>query len=75
MNDWILNNQSKNAFRDIPEGKINAIMAGINSYEKQDRIQAVILAISEGYKIGYKRSEENAEVRRNIERSKRKCKK
>lgn len=74
MTEWILQNQCKNAFRDIPEGKMNAVMAGINSYEKQDRIQAVVLAISEGYKIGYKRSEENAEVKRNIERANRKHK-
>lgn len=72
MNDWLLNVQSKNAFREIPEGKMITIMAGINAYNKQDRIQAVVLAISEGYKIGVKHGEENEQIKRNIKRTKRK---
>lgn len=47
-------------------------MAGINAYNKQDRIQAVVLAISEGYKIGVKHGEENEQIKRNIKRTKRK---
>lgn len=71
MNDWLMNVQSKNAFREIPEGKMNAIMAGINSMYKQDRIQAVVMAISEGYKIGFNKGEENEQIKRNIKRIKR----
>lgn len=69
MTDYMIELASKNAFQEIPPAKLNSILAGINSYEKIDRIQAVVMAVSEGYKLGFKRSEESEKIRRNLAKS------
>lgn len=71
MCDYKLELLCKNAFREIPEGKLNAILTGMNSIEKQDRIQAVVLAISEGCKYGFNKGVEDEQIKRNINRNKR----
>lgn len=72
MNDYLIELESKNAFRDIPQKKMDAILKGVKSYSIQDKIQAVVMAISEGYKLGYKKGVEDEQVKRNINRIKRK---
>lgn len=52
MNDWLLNVQSKNAFREIPEGKMITIMAGINAYNKQTEYKLLFLQYQKDIKSG-----------------------
>lgn len=70
MNDYLLELEGKNAFRDIPQKKMDAILKGVKSFNIQDKIQAVVMAISEGYKIGYKKGVEDEQIKRNINRNK-----